>query len=130
MNKMIGKYDTYNGKLYQRGYGLGGQFRRFFKWVVPLFKKHALPKLKDAAKTLGKEALSSVSDISKDLISGVDVKTASTQRINEAIDNLASKAENKLEGNGIKRKVSFKKYTIVKKQKKKSNKESFDDIFA
>lgn len=54
------------------------QFRRFFNWVVPLFKKHALPKLKDVGKVVGKEMLSSVGDISKDIVNGVDIKTASS----------------------------------------------------
>lgn len=38
-----GEFEFYKGSPYQRGYGLGGTFRRFFSWLVPIFKEHALP---------------------------------------------------------------------------------------
>ena len=38
-----GDYDVFRGSIYQKGYGLGGNFRKFFNWIVPLFQKYALP---------------------------------------------------------------------------------------
>jgi hypothetical protein len=67
---MFGRgYNTYSSLPYQKGYGLGGTFRRLFKWIVPIFKKHALPVLKSSAKVIGTEAISTIGDISKDIIS-------------------------------------------------------------
>lgn len=31
-------YDYFRGDVYQKGYGLGGTFKKFFKWIVPIFK--------------------------------------------------------------------------------------------
>ena len=36
-------YNSFIGELYQRGYGLGGIFGRFIKWIIPLIKKGAGP---------------------------------------------------------------------------------------
>lgn len=122
-------YNVYKGSLYQKGYGLGGMSRRFFNWVIPLFKKNILPSLQSGAKALGKEAISSVSDISQSVLAGTDFKTASDERINKAISNLKEKVESKLEGNGIKRNNKSRKYkTVFKKQNFKKTR--FDDIFS
>jgi hypothetical protein len=116
--------NIFRGNPYQRGYGLGGAFRRFFNWVVPLFQKHAVPALESGMKVVGKSALSAAADIAKDVASGRNVKEAAETHINSAVELLKEKAEKKLSGNGIKRKSKFKKYVILKKQKK-----SFNDIF-
>ena len=81
-------YNIYQGRLYQKGYGLGGVFRKFFNWITPIFKKHALPVLKESGRTLGKEALSSLSDISQDIIKGDNVEKAITSRASKAIENI------------------------------------------
>lgn len=113
----------FRGSQYQKGYGLGDQFRRFFSWIVPLVSKHALPTLKEAGKAVGKEALSTAADIAKDTISGKNFKEAAEERVSSAIDTLKNKAEEKLlRGKGIKRRRKSKKYTIIKKKK-------LDDIF-
>jgi hypothetical protein len=38
-----GDYDVFRGSIYQKGHGLGGNFRKFFNWIVPLFQKYAMP---------------------------------------------------------------------------------------
>jgi len=58
-------YNTFKGSLYQRGYGMGSLFTRFFKWIVPLLKKSAGLILKGVASTLGSEAVSTFSNIAK-----------------------------------------------------------------
>ena len=104
---------------------LGGHFRRFFNWVKPIFTKHALPALKESSKTLGKEAISSISDISKGIIEGKNLNDAVNTRVSQAISNIKDKVEKKLEGKGIKRSHNnFKKNTIFKKHKK------INDIFS
>ena len=48
---------VFHGSKIQRGYGLGSIFRSFFRWVVPLFKTHAMPLIKEGAKAVGSEVL-------------------------------------------------------------------------
>lgn len=114
---------VYRGSPYQQGYGLGGTFRKFFKWIVPLLKKHALPHIESGIKQVGKTALSTAADIAKDAVSGKNVRVAATERINTAVESLKERAENSLEGKGIKRKKKFKKFVVLKKKTK------FQDIF-
>ena len=122
-----GDYNTYRGSLYQRGYGMGGMFNRFWKWVVPLIARNAVPLLKEAGKAVGKEALGSVVNIAKDTLVGRPIKETLKENANSAIDNLKVKAENALKGKGIKRRRSMKKMIILKKRNNKRKK--FDDIF-
>jgi hypothetical protein len=127
-----GEYNYFRGSNFQQGYGLnyqqgaglGTMFRKFASWVVPIFKKHALPVIESSIKTVGHEALNSAADVAKDLVSGKNLKEASSERLITAIDNLKQKAENKLEGKGIKRKKKLKNLVIFKNKKKR-----FQDIF-
>lgn len=112
------------GLNYQQGAGLGTMFRKFASWVVPIFKKHALPVIESGIKTVGQEALDSAADVAKDIISGKNLKEASSERLISAIDNLKQKAENKLQGKGIKRKKKLKNLVIFKNKKTR-----FQDIF-
>jgi hypothetical protein len=127
-----GEYNYFRGSNFQQGYGLnyqqgaglGTMFRKFASWVVPIFKKHALPVIESGIKTVGKEALDSAADVAKDIISGKNLKEASSERLISAIDNLKQKAENKLQGKGIKRKKKLKNLVIFKNKKTR-----FQDIF-
>jgi len=47
--------NVYVGRVFQKGSGLGGMFKKFFRWIVPLVKKHALPVLKKGASAVGDE---------------------------------------------------------------------------
>lgn len=127
MNQAGGEYSVYRGSVYQKGYGLGGSFRKFFSWIIPLVKKHALPHIESGIKSLGKEALSTVSHIAKDVVAGKNIKESAEDRINTAIDNIKEKTDKALEGRGIKRKKNPKKYLILKKRQK--TKQRSLDIF-
>ena len=120
-------YNTFKGSLYQRGYGMGGMFKRFFKWIIPILKKSATPLLTRAASALGSEAVSTVSNIAKDAYNGKPIGESIKQNANIAIDNLKNKVEKSLSGKGIKRRRSMKKMIILKKRNNKRKK--FDDIF-
>ena len=50
MDQAGGEYNVYRGSMYQKGYGLGGSFRKFFSWIIPLVKKHALPTIESGIK--------------------------------------------------------------------------------
>lgn len=120
-----GAYDfnVFRGATYQRGYGLGGSFRSFFRWLVPIFKEHALPLLKSGAQEVGKKAISSISNIAKDAVNGRNIKEAAGEHLNTAVDNLKEKVNKKLRGKGIKRRKK-RKNTIIFQKKAKLN-----DIF-
>ena len=122
MNLMI--VHQYIGALMQRGYGLGGIFQKFFKWVVPVFQQHALPAIESSAKTLGKETLMSLSNIAKDVVSGRNIKEATQQHVSSAIDNLKETIQDKLKGNGIKGSIRKKKFILLKPKQK------YTDIFS
>jgi hypothetical protein len=107
----------------QRGYGLGNTFKRFMRWVVPLYKRYAQPKLESGLRELGRTAVSTASNIANDAISGRNVKEAAEEHINTAVDSIKDKVEKTLEGKGIKRKKKFKKFVVLKKKSK------FKDIF-
>lgn len=72
----------------QRGAGLGGLFKKFMKWIVPLANKHVLPVLETGAKNVGKQIVNSVSDFAKDTLEGKNIKESASKRYNEAVDNL------------------------------------------
>ncbi len=122
MNRHLGSgFNVYRGLPYQKGYGLGGGFRRFFRWIVPIFKKHALPVLKSTAKVIGNEALSSVSNISKDIINGNNIADSVQSRLNEAVDNLKTKAEDTLEGRGFEKTKSISKRILMDSERRRRN---------
>ncbi|CAF1037516.1 unnamed protein product [Brachionus calyciflorus] len=62
----------FQGSLYQKGYGLGGIFRRIFKYIMPIVRKNAIP----AVKTVGKELLKSAANVVNDSLSGEDLKSS------------------------------------------------------
>ena len=97
-----GQQLVFRGPLYQQGYGLGGYFKKFFKWIIPIAEKHILPQIKSGVQEIGKQSIDSLSNIAKDVIKGRDLKEASKVHLSTAIDNLKEKAESSI--NGIKRK--------------------------
>lgn len=107
-------YNIYRGQPYQRGYGLGGTFRRFFSWIVPLFKQHAVPVLNSGLRELGTTAINTATDIIKDTSEGKNFKTSAKERIDSAVDSIKDKIEKKLRGEGkkaIKRNKKTRKIT-------------------
>ena len=86
-------YPVFRGVAFQRGYGLGNFFQRFFSWVIPHLKQHALP----IAKEIGKEVVSNVANIANDAIEGRDIKESAKRNIKTSLEKLQK-------GKGIKRK--------------------------
>lgn len=113
MNRQLGGVENvFRGPLYQRGYGLGGYFRKFFKWLIPIAEKHVLPQIKSGASVVGKQAIESLAEIAKDSVKGRNFKESFQERTNEAIENLRERADKSLSGKGkrkLKRKIIFKK---------------------
>ena len=119
MNRQFGGVENvFKGPMYQQGYGLGGYFKKFFKWLIPIAEKHVMPSIKSGLETIGKQAIDSASRIASDAVNGRNIQEAAREHVSQAIDNLKSKAENKLAGNGKKRKKFNLQKIISKKQQK------------
>lgn len=104
----------FKGQSYQKGYGLGGFFRKFFKWASPYISK-IMPIIKQGAKHVGKEVIDSAANIAKDVLEGKDLKESSSTRINDSIDNLVSNKP--MTGSGYKRKRKYTNSFHFKKRK-------------
>jgi hypothetical protein len=81
-------FPTYKGVRYQRGNGLGNIFKKFFRWVVPIVKEHALPVIKDVGKKVGETVLTGTTNLAKDALDGKDIKESAKQRLDESKKNL------------------------------------------
>ncbi|CAF0995969.1 unnamed protein product [Brachionus calyciflorus] len=86
----------FQGSLYQKGYGLGGIFRRIFKYIMPIVRENAIP----AVKTVGKELLKSAANVVNDSLSGHDLKSSAKRRLSESIKNISDRI-NPHEGEGL-----------------------------
>jgi hypothetical protein len=120
----------YKGSTFQKGYGIGDQFRRFFRWIVPKIT----PLAKKGLDSVKKELLNSASNIAKEVANGEDLKTSFIKNYNNSIGNIKEMVEDKItaidspsyenkEGRGLKRssKVKFKPFTIFHNKKQKKN---------
>lgn len=121
-----GGQDVFRGPMYQQGYGLGGYFRKFFKWIVPIAQKHALPHLQNGAEAIGKQVSESISNIARDTINGKNIRDSAQNNVDIAISNLKNQAEAKLRGEGIKRKRAKSRSVIFKRKPKAKHRDIFD----
>jgi hypothetical protein len=118
MNYQLGGVNhVFRGPMYQQGYGLGGYFRKFMKWLIPITEKHVLPHLKSGLSYVGNEAIDAVNKIAKDTIQGRNIKESTNEHMNSSIENIKRKAEQKLAGEGINKKKKLKNKIIYKKHK-------------
>jgi hypothetical protein len=119
---------VFRGAKIQRGYGLGNLFRSFFRWIAPILKTHALPVLKEGAKTLGTETVKAVANVATDAITGKNMENVVKDRSEEYIKSLIAKTQ---QGSGIKRKKKSKISQSSNKitKKKRSKKDIFDHEF-
>jgi hypothetical protein len=106
MNQASGNDNVFRGSAFQRGYGLGGAFRRFFSWVMPILKQNLQPHIGN----IGKEIVNGVSNFTTDAIKGKDLEESAKQHFQQAVKNLGGHV-----GHGYKRKRKNKKNISKKK---------------
>ena len=121
-NQTGGGLPVFRGAKIQKGYGLGNLFRSFYRWIQPILKTHALPVLREGAKTLGSETVKAVANVATDAIHGRSIEDAVKERTQEYFNNLS----NKQSGSGYKRK---KKQVSVPQNNSKKKKRTKQDIF-
>ena len=108
----------FEGVAFQKGYGVGSIFRKFFKWVIPIIKDNALPYLNKTLANVTNEAVTGLNNFTKDVIDDQKgIKESAKLRFNESISNLKRKIQ---EGSGLKkinnkkkRKISYKKQKCI-----------------
>ena len=88
-NEEASDFPLYRGNRNQRGHGLGNWFRSFFRFIVPILKKHAVPVLKKGATIIGTEAIRTVANVATDKIAGKKFEESGRERLNEGIDQIA-----------------------------------------
>ena len=112
----------YRGVSYQKGYGIGGIFRRLFRAALPFLVK--------GGKTIGKEALLTGSRVVSDVLSGQNFEESVKARSKESGKNLARKAIDKVQsmvGRGkYKRKRKQQRSFISRKVRKVRGRDIFD----
>jgi hypothetical protein len=119
-----GAIPGFEGMRYQRGSGLGSLFRGFLRMILPAAKTLG----KSAVKAIGREALSSGSELAGDVLRGEDIKVALKKRGRNAAGNLLTKAGQKLsqagsgkvqKGHGVGKRQRVAGITIGTKQRPK-----------
>jgi hypothetical protein len=119
-NRQLGGQPViFRGPMYQRGYGLGGYFKRFFNWIIPLAERHIVPQLKSGAKEIGKELVNATSNVAKEVIEGKNIKGSAEEHFENAFVSIKTSTEKKLKGSGIKRSIKGKIFYIKNKKTKK-----------
>ena len=111
----IQQYQVFRGSPFQRGYGLGNAFKRFFTWAIPLLKQYAMP----IAKNVGKEIVNNVANVANDAIEGKNIKDSVKDRIQTSLEKLKNQ-----KGSGKRKRKQ--KQNIYKKSKKQRTLDIFD----
>jgi hypothetical protein len=110
---------------YQKGYGFGSFLKNtYYNFIQPMFKKHILPKLERGVNRLGKETISSLSNIANDVVDGKDFNESFKSNLTNSVENLKRSVENELKGEG--KKKQRKNIILIKKK----NFRKFDDPFS
>ena len=96
--------DVYRSVLYQRGYGIGGNFEYsgvhglgFADTALKLFRL-AMPALKSGLQYLGKSAVTAAADVANDAIMGKNVKESAKEHVTEVARDLFAKAPDFISG--------------------------------
>ncbi|GFX09158.1 uncharacterized protein TNCV_4167371 [Trichonephila clavipes] len=113
----------YQGQSFQKGYGIGGCFKRLFRTALPFLTR--------GAKSVGKEVLKTGTQIVNDLLEGQNLEDAAKHRAKETGRKLAREAIKKADdmlgqGKKYKRKKRFSKHIIPSKARKAKGRDIFD----
>ena len=96
-----GELKIFRGPTEQKGNGLGNIFKRFFNWITPLVKKYGQPLVVNTAKTIGKEIISSASNVANDVVDGKNVLDSLNTNFENSVTTLKRKAEDSLQTSNL-----------------------------
>ena len=83
-----GSMPFYKSRYYQGGEGIGSFFRRIYKWMIPIAKKHVLP----IAQDVGNNLVNNVANLARDAIQGKNLKDSAQKRLGESLNDLSETA--------------------------------------
>jgi hypothetical protein len=117
----IDGHHRYYSPSFQKGYGIGSMFKKFFKWVLPVIKEHAFPILKGAYNTVKTDVTKGFNNFESDLQNGdKSIKDSFKQRLDETVDSIKRKFQS---GQGRRpKKVRIIKPKLIRKRKSKKRK--------
>ena len=72
----------FRGSNYQKSFGFGDVFKKFFSWIIPIVKKNVTPLIK----SLGKYVIKTASHIASDAIEGESFSKSAKERINNTLN--------------------------------------------
>ena len=78
------EYQVFRSSAFQKGYGLGNAFRKFFSWAIPILKQYALP----IAQNVGKEIVNNVANVANEAIEGKNIKASAKERFQTSLEKL------------------------------------------
>ena len=117
-NQIGSDLPVFRGHRNQRGHGLGNWFRSFYRFVVPILKKHALPLIKKGATIVGTEAIKTAANVATDKIAGKSFEESGRERIDEGIENISQKWSQNGSGERKKKRFLKKEISIHRNPKK------------
>lgn len=107
LSQVSGGLPGFEGVAFQKGYGVGSIFKKFFKWVIPIIRENALPVLNKTIENVKNEALNGFNNFTNDIINEEkSIKESAKNRFNESITNLKRKIQS---GSGKKLRKKLKK---------------------
>jgi hypothetical protein len=109
-------FPVFRGMRNQRGYGLGGVFRKLFRYIMPVIKQHGMPILK----SVGESAVKGAANFATDTIAGKNIKESANKRLMETFDELKQKAG--MKGSGINKRKLIENFNFIRKKQKLTRK--------
>jgi len=119
----------YRGSQIVKGYGLGNMFKKFFKWIAPIAKQHAVPLLETGVRTVGKKATQAINNYLDNVSKNEQTvknqepmlldNSSSNQNEQQSENTTKLKNPNQMamfSGKGIKRRKKLKNVIILKKR--------------
>lgn len=104
-------YPVFRGNVLQKGYGLSNLFRRFYKWMIPILKEHALP----VVKNVGKDLIKGADNVMNDVVDGKDFFSSSRSQL----ENIVKKLETGQEGQSLIKRKCINRGSCKNKKLKK-----------
>jgi hypothetical protein len=109
-------FPVFRGMRHQRGYGLGGIFRKMFRYIMPIIKQHGIPILK----SVGESTVKGAANFATDTIAGKNIKESANKRLMETFDELKEKAG--MKGSGINKRKLLENFNYTHKKPKLTQK--------
>ena len=111
----------FQGQRFQKGYGFGALFKKFFRWVIPIIRNNVVPILSKTANVVKSSVNKGMENFENDILDEKkDIKESAHERFKETIQNIKKSLQT---GSGNKKKKKVKR---IKGSFKKRTRNIFD----